>query len=78
MAATRAMDRKIPGESWMNNLVLQDELDRIEVMSTIEAVAYANRLSRRLKCEECVGQEREHTVILLQRLTDIARFLKIA
>jgi hypothetical protein len=62
----------------MQKLMLQEELDRIEVMTTIEAVAYANRLSRRLKSRECTDEEKRNGLILLEKLSDIAHLLKIA
>jgi hypothetical protein len=61
----------------MGKPVLQDELDRIEIMSTIEAVAYANRLSRNLKSDDCTSDETINCLRLLERLSDIAYLMKI-
>jgi hypothetical protein len=33
-----------------------EELERINTMTTLEAVAYANRLSNRLKCDNCTDE----------------------
>jgi hypothetical protein len=56
---------------------LQDELDRIQAMTIIEAVAYVNRLSNKLKNNDCTDAERQKGMILLERLKERTRFLKI-
>ena len=55
----------------------QEELDRIETISIFEAVAYANRLSSRLKGDDCTDEERKNGLELLGRLTERVHFLKI-
>ena len=52
-------------------------LERIKAMTTLEAVAYANRLSNRFKCDDCTDEERQRVVELLGRLADRVSFLKI-
>jgi len=52
-------------------------IQRIEVMPTLEAVVYANRLSNRLKCDDCTDEERMNGLELLQRLSERVQFLKI-
>ena len=54
-----------------------EELERINTMSTLEAVAYANRLSNRLKCDDCTHEERVNGSELLALLSERAPFLKI-
>jgi len=54
-----------------------EELNRINAMSTLEAVAYANRLSNRLKCDDCTDEERRNGLLLLGQLTARVPFLKI-
>lgn len=54
-----------------------EELKRVEAMPTLEAVAYANRLSNRLKCDDCTDEERMNGLELLRRLGERAPFLKI-
>ena len=54
-----------------------EELERINTMTTLEAVAYANRLSNRLKCDDCAYEERQNGLALLERLTEKVPFLKI-
>ena len=54
-----------------------DGLERIRAMTTLEAVAYANRLSNRFKCDDCTDEERQNVVELLGRLADRVSFLKI-
>ena len=56
----------------------QDELARIETMTVLEAVAYANRLSKRLASDDCVGEERRNVMGLLRRLTARVQFLNIS
>jgi hypothetical protein len=55
----------------------QEELDRIYTLTINDAVAYANRLSIRLKCNDCTDEERKNGVELLGRLTERVQFLKI-
>ena len=55
----------------------EEELKRVETMSTLEAVAYANRLSKRLKCENCTHEERMNGLELLALLSERVPFLKI-
>ena len=61
----------------MHKATRQDELDRIDTLSTLDAVAYANRLSNRLKCDDCTDEERKSAVVLLRLLTERVHFLKI-
>jgi hypothetical protein len=56
----------------------QEELERINTLTIIEAVAYANRLTHRLKRDDCTPEERQNGLELLRRLTLRVRFLKIA
>jgi hypothetical protein len=56
----------------------QEELERINTLSVIEAVAYANRLTHRLKHHDCSPEERKNALELLRRLTLRVQFLKIA
>jgi hypothetical protein len=56
----------------------QDELERIETMTILEAVAYANRLSKRLSSDDCVGKERQNVLELLRRLAVRVQFLNIS
>jgi len=61
----------------MHKATRQDELDRIDTLTIMEAVAYANRLSVRLKCRDCADEERKSGLELLGRLTERVQFLKI-
>ena len=61
----------------MRKTTRQEELDRIDALTIIEAVAYANRLSIQLKCNDCTDEERKNKLELLGRLTERVRFLKI-
>jgi hypothetical protein len=54
-----------------------EELERINTMTTLEAVAYANRLSNRLKCDYCTDEERQNGADILGRLSERVSFLKI-
>ena len=56
----------------------QEELERINTLTVIEAVAYANRLTHRLKRTDCTAEERKNGLELLRRLTLRVQFLKIA
>ena len=55
-----------------------EELVRINTMTTLEAVAYANRLSNRLKSDNCTDEERQNGADILARLSERVSFLKIA
>ncbi len=61
----------------MHESALEEELEHIQSMTIHEAVAYANRLACRLKCNDCSEIERTEGLLLLERLGDRARFLKI-
>jgi len=61
----------------MHKAVRQEDLERIDTMTIIEAVAYANQLSSRLNCNDCTDEERKNGLVLLGRLTDRVHFLKI-
>ena len=62
----------------MHKATRQEKLDRIDTLTTLEAVAYANRLSNRLKCDDCTDEERKNAVVLLGLLTERVQFLKIS
>ena len=61
----------------MMHKVTREDLERIDTMTALEAVAYANRVSHRLKCDDCVHEERQNGLALLERLTERVSFLKI-
>jgi hypothetical protein len=62
----------------MMHMAMQlEELERINTMTTLEAVAYANRLSNRLKCDDFSHEERQNGLELLGRLSERVGFLKI-
>lgn len=50
---------------------------RVDTMTTLEAVAYANRLSNRLKRDDCTDEERMNAMELLRQVTQRVPFLKI-
>ena len=54
-----------------------EEPERINTLTTLEAVAYANRLSTRLKSDDCADEERKAGLLLLGKLTERVEFLKI-
>jgi len=60
----------------MHKTTQKEALKRIETMSTLEAVAYANRLSNRLKCDDCSDEERLNGLELLGLLSERVQFLK--
>ena len=61
----------------MHESMRPGELERIKTMTTLEAVAYANRLSNRFTCDDCTDEERQNGVELLGRLAYRVGFLKI-
>ena len=61
----------------MHKAIQPEELGRINTMTTLEAVAYANRLSNRLKCGDCTDDDRQNGLALLGRLNERVQFLKI-
>ena len=48
----------------------RQELDRMDTLTTIEAVAYVIQLYSRLKHDECTDEERKNGLELLERLMD--------
>jgi hypothetical protein len=56
---------------------LEEELEHIQFMTIKEAVAYANRLTYRLNRNDYSDIERIRKLLLLERLSDRARFLRI-
>ena len=61
----------------MHKATRQEELDRIDALTIIEAVAYANRLNIRLRRNSCTDEERKNGLELFERLTERVHFLKI-
>lgn len=61
----------------MFEVVRQKDLEKVDTLTVIEAVAYANRLASRLKCNDCTDEERSNGLELLWRLTARVRFLRI-
>ena len=61
----------------MHSVVLREELQRIDTLTVIEAVAYVNQLIGRLEHNDCTDEERKDGLMLLERLTERVRFLKI-
>jgi hypothetical protein len=61
----------------MLEVTLGDELEHIQSMTINEAVAYTNRLIYRLNRHDCSDDEKKKGLILLERLRERARFLKI-
>ena len=63
----------------MPKAMQQEELEKnIEIMSTLEAVAYANRLSNWLKCDDCTDEEQMNGLELLRRVSKRVQFLRIS
>ena len=62
----------------MHKATQEEELERVDTMTTLEAVAYVNRLSNRLQCDDCTDEERKNVVVLLGLLTERVQFLKIS
>ena len=61
----------------MHKATQEEELERVDTMTTLEAVAYVNRLSNRLQCDDCTDEERKTGLLLLGQLTERVPFLKI-
>jgi len=61
----------------MHKSMRTEELEKIKAMTTLETVAYANRLCNRIKCDDCTDEERQKVVELLRQLADRVSFLKI-
>ena len=55
----------------------EEGMERVATMTTLEAVAYANRLSNRLKRDDCTDEERTNVMELLRQLNERVPFLKI-
>ena len=65
------------GVGMMHKTMQPEEPERINTLTTLEAVAYANRLSSKLKCDDCTDEERKAGLLLLGKLTERVGFLKI-
>ena len=61
----------------MLKTVLREELERIDTLTIVETVAYANRLIGRLERDNCTDGERKNGLMLLEYLTVRVRFLEI-
>ena len=48
----------------MVHKVTREELKRIDTMTALEAVAYANRVSNRLKCSDCAHEDASQRLVL--------------
>ena len=77
LAANNVEDKQITEGQMAHKAQQKEELERIDTMTILEAVAYANRLSRRLVSDDWSGEERQHGLELLRRLTERVQFLKI-
>ena len=62
----------------MLEAVRQKELERVDTLTIIEAVAYANRLNIRLRRNCCTDEERKNGLKLFERLTERVHFLSEA
>jgi len=76
-AAKPAVEVNITEGDMMHKATRQEELDRIDTLTILEVVAYANRVSNRLKCDDCTDDEKKNGLELLGRLTERVQFLKI-
>jgi len=61
----------------MHKSMLQEELERVDTLSIVEVAAYVNRLSRQLERDDCTDDERRNGLVLLARITERVRFLKV-
>lgn len=61
----------------VHKVTLQEELERIDTLNTLEALAYVNQLNSRLRRNDCTDEERKNGFALLARLTERVEFLKI-
>jgi hypothetical protein len=59
---------KSAGETMTLENVLQKELERVDTLTIVEAVAYVNKLSSRLRRTHCTDEERKTGLLLLERL----------
>ena len=66
------------GVGMMHKAMQLEEPERMNTLTTLEAVAYANRLSNKLKCDDCTDEERKAGLLLLGKLTERVEFLKIS
>jgi hypothetical protein len=57
---------------------LQKEIERVDVLTMTEVVAYFNKLSGRLGRDDCTDEERKNGLELLSRLTARVSFLRIS
>jgi hypothetical protein len=76
-AAKPAVEVNITEGDMMHKATRQEELDRIDTLTILEVVEYANRVSNRLKCDGCTDEEKKNGLELLGRLTERVQFLKI-
>ena len=48
----------------MMHKVTREELERIDTMTALDAVAYANRVSNRLKCDDCTHEDSSQRLVM--------------
>jgi len=70
--------QKINERNMMFKTRLQMELERVDMLTTTEVVAYFNKLSGRLERHNCTDEERKNGLVLLRRIAERVRFLNIA
>jgi hypothetical protein len=57
---------------------LQKEMERVDMLTMTEVVAYFNKLSGRLERHDCTDEERKNGLVLLRRIAERVGFLNIA
>ena len=77
LAVISVVEINITESDMMHKATRQEELDRIDTLTILEVVAYANQVSSRLKCDDCTDEEKKNGLELLGRLTERVQFLKI-
>jgi hypothetical protein len=66
---------KSAGGTMTLETVLQKELERVDTLTIVEAIAYVNKLNSRLRRNHCTEEERKTGLLLLERLLGRLGFL---
>ena len=75
----KILDRRNYHErNFMHKSMRLEKSEKINAMTTLESVAYANWLSSRLKCDDCTDEEKKNGLEILRRLNERVHFLKIS
>jgi hypothetical protein len=63
----KPLNKSAGGNMTLEN-ALQKELERVDTLTIVEAIAYVNKLNSRLRRNHCTDEDRKTGLLLLERL----------